>query len=90
MTGDDRPTTKGDLIAMEERIGKTVKLTVKPVVEDVAGHRKTLYGDDGRGGLVNDVSGIKTTGRIVKWFAGIGGLSGLTAWVAQIWKDINH
>jgi len=32
---DDRPATKGDLIAM-----KTVKLTVKPVVADVAEHRK--------------------------------------------------
>ena len=60
------------------------------MIEDLAGHRKTLYGDDSRGGLVNDVSKIKTTGRIVKWFAGIGGLSGITAWEARILEDMDN
>ena len=62
-----------------------MKLTVKPVVENVAGHGRTLYGTDGRGGVVN----IKTTGRIDKRFAGIGGISGITAWIAQWWRDMD-
>jgi len=82
MTDDERPATKDDLKAMEERIGKTMKLTVKPVVEDVAGHRKTLYGDDGRGGLTKDVG-------ILKWTIG-GIVTGIGVIVASIWDKIKH
>ena len=33
--------------------------------EDVRGHGKTLYGEDGRGGIVADISMIKTAGKII-------------------------
>jgi len=82
MTDDELPATKGDLLKMEERVKETIKLTVKPVVEDVDGHRKTLYGDDGRGGLTKDVG-------ILKWTLG-GIVTGIGGVVVSIWDKIKH
>ena len=83
MTDDERPATKGDLLQMEERVKETMKLTVKPLIEDVAGHSKTLYGDDGRGGLTSDVGLLKwMTGGIVTVAGAIATL------IASKWEKI--
>lgn len=48
----------------------------------MAGHRKTLYGDDGRGGLTGDVG-------ILKWTLG-GIVTGIGAVVVSMWDKIKH
>ena len=85
MTDDELPATKGDLLKMEERVKETMKLTVKPVVGDVAGHRKTLYGDDGRGGLTKDVG-------VLKWTLGgvVTGIGAVLAFVVSKWEKIRN
>lgn len=79
---DDRPATRGDILKMEERVKGTIELVVKPVGEDVAGHRKTLYGDDGRGGLTKDVG-------ILKWTLG-GIATGIGAVILSMWDKIKQ
>ena len=41
-------------------------------------------------GLIGEVRDINTGGRLIKWLAGIGGLSGITAWVAKFWKGLDQ
>ena len=55
MSDSELHATKGDLAAMEQRIKDTICAKVKNVKEDVHGHTKSLYGEDGRQGLVRDV-----------------------------------
>ena len=48
--------------------------------------RLTLYGADGREGVVGDVNAIKTSGAMVKWLAGSGLLVGLASWAKHFFK----
>ena len=51
-------------------------------------HELILRGKNKMSGLIGEVRNINTGGRLIKWLAVIGGLSGITAWAAQIWKDM--
>lgn len=59
-----------------------VNTSIGGLAEDVAGHSKTLYGDDGRGGLTKDVG-------VLKWTLG-GIVTGIGAVVVSIWDKIKH
>lgn len=43
-----------------------------PVSKDISDIRLSLYGKDGRSGMVGDINAIKTTWNIIKWMAGAG------------------
>lgn len=78
--------TKQDLKDFENRFVDHLNLKLEPVVEDVNGHKLTLYGTDNRNGLVGDVNGIKTSGKWIRWLAGSGLLAGLSGWVNKLFS----
>jgi len=53
-----------------------------PMQEELDEHELILGGKNKMNGLIGDVRDIKTGGRLIKWLAGTGGLSGITAWIA--------
>jgi hypothetical protein len=61
-------------------IKEHLDLRLAPLIKDVNGHQKTLYGENGQGGLSADVAKIQTTGGILKWLLGLSGVSWL--WTA--------
>jgi hypothetical protein len=73
------PITKEDLINFRDDIKGHISDKLKPIEEKVNGHNATLYGKEGRNGVVGDLNQMKGSGKVMKWFAGIGGLSGLWA-----------
>ena len=59
------------------------------VLGEIEDHELILRGKNKVNGLIGGVPDIKTGGRLLKWFAGIGGLSGIGAWIAQWWRDMD-
>jgi len=57
-----------------------------PIIRVNESHGKTLYGPDGRSGIVDDVSGLVKTGGILKWLLGLSGIS----WFATVFNSIIH
>jgi hypothetical protein len=48
-----------------KNITKHIDLKIKPIAEDVEGQKKTLFGKEGRNGLVGDVNLLKWGFRLV-------------------------
>lgn len=61
---------KDDLSDMKEDIKDHIDVRMRPVTDDIVAMRLTLYGQEGRNGIVGDVNDLKTSGRIMKWFVG--------------------
>jgi len=68
-----------------------IKVTVKEIAvnqrqlaDDIKLHSKTLYGSEGRNGLVGDVRDIRTTASVLKWVSGGGLVTALSAWISRI------
>ena len=69
-----------------EGIKEHIDLKIKPIADDVDEHKVLLTGKSGRGGLVGDVNDIKTSGRIFKYIAGGGFLTGASGWVHKLFS----
>ena len=82
--------TKEDLDRMAKDIKEHIDERLLPMQEELDEHELILRGKSKMNGLIGEVRDINTGGRLIKWLAGIGGLSGITAWVAKFWKDVNH
>ena len=68
-----------------------IKVTVKEIAvnqrqlsESIKNHSKTLYGLEGRDGLVGDVRDIRATAGVLKWILGGGLLTAISSWFARI------
>ncbi len=79
------PVTKEHLREFRDDIMSHISEQIKPVRQDVDDHDVILRGKSKRNGLVGDVRDIKAGTRVVKWFAGLGGLGGLSAWFKSMW-----
>jgi len=74
--------TKEDLKETENNILKSLE----PFTKEINGIKLTLYGPDGRAGVVGDVNNIKTSAKLFKGIA-IGGLmTGVSSWVKEFFK----
>ena len=78
--------TKRDLEQHERNMKSYIDLAVKPVANDVASMKLTLYGKEGRNGVVGDVTDLKASRRVIKWVIGLFGSGGLFAGVASWFK----
>jgi len=82
--------SREELDAVLERHVKSIKEHISdkldPISENLQGHSATLYGKDGRNGLVGDVTTIKTTGLAFKWIAGSGFFAGISKWIHEFYK----
>jgi hypothetical protein len=60
-------------------------MKVKNICEDIRGIRKTLFGDDGKGGICADYLSQSS----LKWFMGVFGASivGVIIFFAMMWAD---
>ena len=76
--------------AAMERHTKAIKEHIsdklEPIHDDIKNHALTLYGKEGRNGLVGDVNAIKTTGKTFKWVAGTGFFAGASKWIHYFFK----
>lgn len=81
---------KEDLDRMVKDIKEHIDVRLLPIRKEIDEHELILRGKNKMNGLIGEVRDIKTGGRLLKWFAGIGGLSGITAWVAQWWRDVDR
>jgi len=62
--------TKQDLMDSENRIKEYISNKLDPITKGINGHQVTLYGKEGRTGLVGDVNDMKTGVGLFKWLAG--------------------
>ena len=77
---------RDDLIEFKNDIKEHINNKVSPVVYDVSAIKSTLYGKEGRGGIVGDVRDIKASARLVKWIAGGGFGTAAAAWFKEFLK----
>lgn len=82
--------TKQDLKDMQNTIIKEVGLIVKPIIDDVEGYRLTLYGKDGRNGLVGDANKQKGSIKVWKYLSGTSFAALLTILGKIIYDFINR
>ena len=80
--------TRADIEAIIGTVKTDIKdhidLRLAPMTEDINGHQVTLYGKEGRNGLVGDVNDMKNSGRNLKWLAGTGLFAGVSGWINKI------
>ena len=62
--------TKQDLMDSENRIKEYISNKLDPITKGINGQQVTLYGKEGRNGLVGDVKDMKTGVGLFKWLAG--------------------
>jgi hypothetical protein len=79
-----------DVSSIEDDLTE-IKITVKEIavhqkqlVQDIKNHSKTLYGMEGRNGLVGDVRDIRTTASVLKWVSGGGLITAISAWITRL------
>jgi len=58
--------------------------------EELDEHELILRGRNKMNGLIGEVRDINTGGRLIKWVAGTGALTGICAWIARIWKGVDQ
>ena len=56
--------------------------------EEIDEHELILRGKNKMNGLIGEVRDINTGGRLIKWLAGTGALTGIGACVAQWWRGM--
>ena len=56
--------------------------------EELDEHELILRGRNKMNGLIGEVRDISTGGRLIKWVAGTGALTGIAAWIAKFWRDL--
>ncbi len=78
--------TKADLAEMKADIKEHISDKLDPIVRDINGVKVTLYGKEGRNGLVGDVNAIKNSGKWVKGIAGAGFVGGVSKWLHEFFK----
>ena len=71
--------SKEDLERMAMDIKEHIDDRILPMQEDLDEHELILRGRNKMNGLIGEVRDINTGGRLIKWLAGIGGLSGITS-----------
>ena len=81
------PLTKSDLRDFQEDIKSHITDKLAPIHTTQKMQHTTLYGKEGRNGLVGDVNDMKSTGRNIKWIASLGGGSGFLAFMASWFKS---
>ena len=82
--------TKEDLDRIVKDIKEHIDERLLPMQEEIDEHELILRGKSKMNGLIGEVRDINTGGRLIKWVAGTGALKGIGAWIARIWKDVNH
>ena len=78
--------TKADLLEMKNDLKDHIDLKLEPVVTAVNGMKVSLYGKEGRNGLVRDVNDIKNSGKRIKAIAGTGFIGALSKWLHELFK----
>ena len=78
--------TRDDLKQHEQNMKEFIDMAVRPVASDVAAMKLTLYGKEGRNGVVGDVTDLKASRRAFKWFVGLFGSGGALAGIASMFK----
>lgn len=58
---------------------------LEQVHDDTRDIKKTLFGPDGRNGMVKDINDMKTGIYIFRWIAGTGFFAGVTAMLKSLW-----
>jgi len=69
---------------MAKDIKEHIDKRLLPMQEELDEHELILRGRNKMNGLIGEVRDINTGGRLIKWFAGIGGLSGIGVCVSQL------
>jgi len=80
----DRETLDKLLDRHTQQVKTHIDDRLAPLIKVAESHGKTLYGMDGRNGIVGDVSDLRTTGRILKWLLGLSGIS----WLGTVFNSI--
>jgi len=80
------PVTSEDLQRHEQNMKEYIKDSVGYISKDVADMKRTLYGKEGRNGVVGDVNDLKASRRIFKWFIGLGSSGGAIASALNFFK----
>ena len=78
--------TKADLIDLKNDLKDHIDLKMGPVVTEVNGMKVSLYGREGRNGLVRDVNDIKNSGKWLKAIAGTGFIGGVSKWLHEFFR----
>ena len=78
--------TKADLIELKNDLKDHIDLKLNPHVQDINGIKVTLYGKEGRNGLVRDVNDIKNSGTWIKAIAGTGFIGGVSKWLHELFR----
>ena len=79
----DKNSIESDLTEIKITV-REIAVNQRQLFEDIKSHSKTLYGIEGRNGLVGDVRDIRTTAGILKWISGTGLITAVTSWLARI------
>lgn len=80
------PITKDDLKEFKDDLKEHIGDKVDPLCERIDKMAATLYGREGRNGVVGDLNQIKGSTTAIKWFAGLGGVGGIWATIQSLWK----
>lgn len=81
--------SKADLDRLAKDIKEHIDERLLPMQEELDEHELILRGRNKMNGLIGEVRDITTSGRLIKWLAGIGGLSGISALIAKFWGGVD-
>ncbi len=79
----DKNSIESDLTEIKITV-REIAVNQRQLFEDIKSHSKTLYGIEGRNGLVGDVRDIRTTASVLKWVSGGGFVTAIASWFAKI------
>ncbi len=79
----DKSSIENDITEIKVTV-REIAVNQKQLCEDIKSHARTLYGAEGRNGLVGDVRDIRTTAGVLKWISGTGLITAVTSWLARI------
>ena len=77
--------TRADLIEFKEDIKEHLDNKVDPIIADQKAMKLSLYGREGRNGVVGDVNDLKASRRFMKWLGGGALGTGIGAWLEKFW-----